>query len=61
MRDIRDTQLEQGRHITAIQRQTDIHGERLDEIGGHMFDYAQRLGDIEDQFRDWRFDPSYDY
>lgn len=61
MTDIRDTQVEQGRHIRAIQEDTALHSERLDELSGHMFDYAQRLGDIEDQFRDWRFDPSYDY
>jgi len=61
MADIRDTQQEQGRHITAIQQQTTLHTSRLDEISDHMEDSATRLGDIEDQFRDWRFEPSDDY
>lgn len=61
MTDIRDTQQEQGAHILEIQRQTFLHTERLDQLSGHMSDYAARLGDIEDQFRDWRFDPSSDY
>jgi hypothetical protein len=59
MSDIRDTQQEQGRHITAIQQQTTLHTARLDEMSDSMFDYAERLGSIEDQFRDWRF-PTYD-
>src|SRR5664279_4136479 len=55
MADIRASQQEQGRHITAIQQQTTLHTSRLDEMSDSMFDYAERLGSIEDQFRDWRF------
>jgi hypothetical protein len=56
MSDIRDTQQEQGAQILDIQRQTSLHTERLDELTDQMSQFDLRFRDIDDQFRDWRYD-----